>query len=215
MSLLYHCDHCRRIVRSQDRFARFCPFCASYLDGERQFCRECRSESTPNERGAVACLCCGERALTPGVGFTVVDLKQAERAFYVLMVLLSFLFWEDMHPGWVSVLGSKAMKYSLPSLPPDVYLCAGKALGAIVLGALLGPMIYQVFDRDRVSAMPGGVLCRYLGKHLGWNVRLWLRVVRCLRLNPRRSLRVLAGRVHRGMRRAWELLKRSWEEASS
>ncbi|WP_395091468.1 hypothetical protein [Armatimonas sp.] len=222
MSLIYYCYHCTRTIQPVEGSARFCPYCAKYLDKERQFCRQCGSESTPNRRGADACLRCGESDLAVGVGHCVLNLGGLQKAFGICIALGSLYLWESRNPGWLTTLSRALdglMKHHKP-LPSDsplfsfVGLVAQVGAGVLLL-ALLGPLVLQLFTRGRVQASVFGLQSIYLAERVDLDMASWLRAVRRSRLNPRRFTLVVVGRSRAALKRGREALKRSWEEVQT
>jgi hypothetical protein len=231
MSLIYYCYHCTRTIQPLEGAARFCPYCAKYLDNERQFCRKCGSESTPNRLGADACLRCGESDLAVGVGHCVLNLEELQKTFGLCIAVGSVYLWESRNPGWLTTLSrllDNLQKQHKPVVvPPDSPIFSflglvGQVGVGVLLLALLGPLILQLFTRGRVQASAPGFLSVYLAELVGLDMAFWLCAVRRLRLNPRRCIRVVVGRFRAALKRsraalnsAWGSLKRSWEEAQT
>ena len=222
MSLIYYCCHCKRTIQPVEGAARFCPYCAKYLDDERQFCRQCGSESTPNRRGADACVRCGESDLAVGVGHCVLNLEELQKAFILCIAVGSVYLWESRNPGWLTTLSHALdglMKQHKPVvIPPDSPIFSfvrlvGQVGGGVLPLALLGPLVLQLFTRERVQASVIGLQSVYLAGLVGLDMASWLRAVRRLHLNPRRFIRVKMGRSRAALKRGQEALKRSWEEA--
>ena len=224
MNRIYYCCHCTRTIQPVEGTARFCPYCAKYLDKERQFCRKCGSESTPNRRGADACVRCGESDLAVGVGHCVLNLGELQKAFGLCIAVGSVYLWESRNPGWLTTLSRALdglMRHHKPiPIPPDSPLFSfvglvGQVGAGVLLLALLGPLVLQLFTRERMQASALGLQSVYLAGLVGLDMASWLRAVRCLHLNPRRFTRVVVGRSRAALKRGREALKRSWEEAQT
>ena len=111
------------------------------------------------------------------------------------------------------------LKHHKP-LPPDSPLFSfgglvGQVGAGVLLLALLGPLVLQLFTRERMQASALGLQSVYLAGLVGLDMASWLRAVRCLHLNPRRFTRVVVGRSRAALKRGREALKRSWEEAQT
>jgi hypothetical protein len=218
MNLIYHCNHCRKTVRPLEGTARFCSYCAAYLDSERQYCRKCKSESTPNLRGMDTCLSCGESDLAFGVGHALLDINEALKSLWAVGLLVGFILWEQRHPGWASTIGCIAKKALNKLHAPPASFELGVLMmqvGAVLfLLTLLGPLLLQLVTKERVAATPSGMLSALIVEQFGLNLRVNLQAARRFRLSPRRFLRAGWKRTKNRGEAAWASLKQSWEEAS-
>jgi hypothetical protein len=105
MHTIYHCHHCKRTTEPMGGEMRFCPYCSKYLDNDRQFCRLCQSESTPNRREADTCISCGETgSLVPGVGYTRLNVSEMQKMLGLCTIILTIYLWEKRYPAWLTTL---------------------------------------------------------------------------------------------------------------
>jgi hypothetical protein len=230
MHVIYYCHHCKRNTEPMSRNTelvegemRFCPYCSKYLDNERQFCRLCQSESTPNHRDADTCISCGETgSLVPGVGYTCLNVSAMNKMLGFCTLVVTIFLWEKRYPGWVTTfsnwLGNEYKQLMMPRphdlCPPFPSFCLLSLLvaGGVWLLSMLYPMLLQVLTKDRVRETQCGLHSVYLGKQIGLETEAWLCIVRRLRVNHRRIFRVFLGRSKAALKRDWAALKLSFEE---
>jgi hypothetical protein len=200
---------------------RFCPYCSKYLDNDRQFCRLCQSESTPNRREADTCISCGETgSLVPGVGYTYLNVSEIQKMLGLCTLILTIYLWEKRYPGWLTTLFNwlgdwyrqlmMSRPYDLcPPFPSFIFLFF--LVGGVVwLLSLLYPVAVQVLTRDKVQATQCGLYSVYLGKGIGLDTSTWLCTIRRIRVNHRRIIRVFLGRSRAALRLGWAALATSW-----
>ena len=159
-----------------------------------------------------------------GVGHCVLNLEELPKVFGLCIAVGSIYLWESRNPGWLTTLSRALdglMRHHKPVVtPPDSPLFSfvglvGQVGGGVLLLALLGPLVLQLFTRERMQASVLGLQSVYLAGLVGWDMASSFCAVRRLRLNPRRFTRVLVGRSRAALKRGREALKRSWEEAQT